>query len=295
LIDMNPSRTRMYEGMVSNSARWDGFVPRDDDVFICTPPKSGTTWTQAICAFLIFGRVDGDIAPGMLSPWLDATTTPVDEVYAMLTAQTHRRFIKTHTPLDGVPYFPQCTYLTVYRDPRDTYFSMRNHAANMTSEKLIDRVAGDVGDVFREWAEKPFTPENFDGFALGANVHHFLSYNRFADLPNVHFFHYADMQRDLPGAVAGMAAALGLTPNGALLNDIVSAVSFDNMKGNAGQFAPNAGRGVWKDNSQFFSTGESQQWRDVLSGDDLAIYDARIADLLSADQIDWLHNGVGSS
>jgi len=280
--------------MTFDSARWDGFVPRDDDVFICTPPKSGTTWAAAICAFLIFGRTDGDIKPGMICPWLDGKSMPLGEMKAMLSTQTHRRFIKTHTPLDGVPYFRQCTYLTVYRDPRDMYFSMRGHAANLKSEKLAHRLTANIGDGFRDWVEKPFAPGDFDAFALGSNVHHYQSYKRHADLPNVHFFHYADMKRDLRGAVTGMAAALEIAPSDALVNDIVAATGFDAMKANAGKFAPNAGRGVWKDDSQFFNSGQSQQWREALSGDDLAVYDARLAALLTESDIAWLHNGGGA-
>ena len=288
---LTPKRTTLYTGAVYDSARWDDFVPRDDDVFICTPPKSGTTWTQAICAYLIFGHIDEEIEPGMISPWLDAKFVPWIELNAMLAVQTHRRFIKTHTPLDGIPYFPQCTYLMVYRDPRDTYFSMRGHAANMKSQKLARRLTASVSDGFREWTEKSFRPGNFDAFALGANAHHFDSYHRFANLPNLHFFHYADMKQNLRGVVAAMGAALGLSPSDAHLDDIVAAVSFDSMKANAWKFAPNARRGVWKNDSRFFNAGQNQQWRDALIAKDLAIYDTRIADLLSGDHIDWLHNG----
>ena len=288
---MTPSRTTIYKGPVYGSTRWDGFVPRDDDVFICTPPKSGTTWTQAICAFLIFGRTGADIKPGMISPWIDSKSEPIDELYAMLAAQTHRRFIKTHTPLDGVPYFPQCTYLSVYRDPRDTYFSMRGHAANLKSEKLAHRLVASVGDGFREWATKSFTPGDPESFALGANVHHYQSYRRHAALRNLHFFHYADMKRDLRGAIMGMAAALNLTPSDVLLAEIVDAVSFENMRENARNFAPNAGSGVWKDDRQFFSNGQSQRWRETLSSGDLALYDVRVRALLPEDEIAWLHNG----
>lgn len=288
---MTPSRTTIYKGPIYDSTRWDGFVPRDDDVFICTPPKSGTTWTQAICAFLIFGRTGADIKPGMISPWIDSKSEPIDELYAILAAQTHRRFIKTHTPLDGVPYFPQCTYLSVYRDPRDTYFSMRGHAANLKSEKLAHRLVASVGDGFREWATKPFTPGDPESFALGANVHHYQSYRRHADLPSLHFFHYADMKRDLRGAIRGMAAALNLAPTDALRDEIVDAVSFENMRENARSFAPNAGRDVWKDDRQFFSNGQSQRWRETLSDSDLALYDAHARALLPEDEIVWLHNG----
>jgi aryl sulfotransferase len=43
-----------YSNMVWDSARWEGFELRPDDIVISTPPKCGTTWTQMICALLIF-------------------------------------------------------------------------------------------------------------------------------------------------------------------------------------------------------------------------------------------------
>ena len=46
-------------------------------------------------------------------------TRALDDVVADLDAQTHRRFIKTHTPLDGLPHDPRVTYIGVGRDPRD--------------------------------------------------------------------------------------------------------------------------------------------------------------------------------
>jgi aryl sulfotransferase len=212
-------------------------------------------------------------------------------LHAMLAAQTHRRFIKTHTPLDGVPYFPQCTYLIVHRDPRDTYFSMRNHAANMQSEQLLDRLIANVREGFLELATRSYAPGEFDNFAAAANVHHYQSYKRFEDLANFHFSHYANLKQDLRGSIAAMAAALGLSPSHKLLDEVTAAVGFDAMKANARKFAPNAGRGVWKDDSQFFNKGQSQQWRTVLNDEDLAIYDSRLAELLPKADIAWLQNG----
>ncbi len=109
--------TVRYRSLIQDSARWDGFVMRPTDVVISTPPKCGTTWTQMLCALLIF---DGPRFPAplsQLSPWLDQTVRPLDEVYALYDAQQHRRFIKTHTPLDGLPLQNDVTYLVVGRDP----------------------------------------------------------------------------------------------------------------------------------------------------------------------------------
>ncbi|NQX94559.1 MAG: sulfotransferase domain-containing protein [Erythrobacter sp.] len=34
--------------------------------------------------------------------------------------------MKTHTPLDGLPYYPEAKYLCVTRDPRDAFMSLPN-------------------------------------------------------------------------------------------------------------------------------------------------------------------------
>jgi hypothetical protein len=53
------------------------------------------------------------------------------EVRNKLEAQRHRRFIKTHTPLDGLPLDASVTYLCVGRDPRDVALSMDKHMENL--------------------------------------------------------------------------------------------------------------------------------------------------------------------
>src|SRR6516162_5434364 len=93
-----------YTGLIYDSARWEGFVFRPGDIVISTPPKCGTTWTQMICALLIFQTPDLPDSLDRLSPWLDMLTRSREDVFADLDAQTHRRFIKTHTARDGLPW-----------------------------------------------------------------------------------------------------------------------------------------------------------------------------------------------
>src|SRR3954469_16062985 len=108
-----------YVSHDDDSGRWDGFPYREGDIVISTRSKSGTTWMQMICALLIFQSPDLPAPLPHLSPWLDCLVIPLDEVYTRLAAQRHRRFIKTHTPLDGVPMNPDVSYVVVARHPLD--------------------------------------------------------------------------------------------------------------------------------------------------------------------------------
>jgi hypothetical protein len=72
-----------------------------------------------ICALLIFQTPELPAPLAQLSPWLDHLIVPREEAYARLAAQDHRRFIKTHTPLDGIPLHPRATYIVTARHPLD--------------------------------------------------------------------------------------------------------------------------------------------------------------------------------
>src|SRR5438874_2514234 len=136
---------RRYRSVLVDSLRWDGFEFRDDDIVISTPSKCGTTWMQMICALLIFGDANLPRPLTQLSPWLDLQTETISKVFAALAAQRHRRFIKSHTPLDGLPFDERVTYICVGRDPRDAAISQDNHLNNMNREVLIEARETAVG------------------------------------------------------------------------------------------------------------------------------------------------------
>ncbi|HEX9539237.1 MAG TPA: sulfotransferase domain-containing protein [Streptosporangiaceae bacterium] len=116
-----------YQSPGEDSGRWLGFRFRPGDIVISTRRKSGTTWVQMICALLIFQTPELPEPLGDLSPWLDNMAMPHDFVYAQLGEQRHRRFIKTHTPLDGIPLDPRVTYIVTARHPLDTFVSLCRH------------------------------------------------------------------------------------------------------------------------------------------------------------------------
>jgi aryl sulfotransferase len=290
---MNPPQGAVYRGVVTDTNRWTNFMYRPGDIFVCTPPKCGTTWTQAICAMLIFGKADHGAQPATLSPWVDADFAPIEEYLEQVEAQTHRRYLKTHTPFDGIPYHKDCVYLVVFRDPRDVYFSSCNHRDNMNDQELALKAMPSGPNAYQDWLNETREPGTWDRYNLMALIDFYKSYWPYRDLENVHIFHYSDMMRDLKRAIAAMAAALDIPVSDEQLNAYTEAASFDHMKSNAGQFAPIAGTDFWKTDAGFFANGKNRQWAEKLNSDELAAFDARMAGLLPPDQVDWLLNGSG--
>jgi aryl sulfotransferase len=289
-----PPQGSTYLGPITDTRRWVPFKHRPDDIFVCTPPKCGTTWTQAICAMFVFGGPDHGHQPGVVSPWVDAVFSELDDCMAQVEAQTHRRYLKTHTPLDGIPYHEECTYLVIFRDPRDTYFSGSNHRDNMNDQELALAVFPSGQDAFEEWLHKVRPDGVWDLTCLDSLCHFMNTYWPYRDLPNVHLFHYSDMKRDLRSAVARMAAATGTELSDAQLDAYAAAADFGAMKAKADQFAPESGTGMWKAETNFFANGSSGQWERGLTDAQKAAFAARFAALIpDAEQARWMLNGNG--
>ena len=284
---------RRYTGPLTDTDRWNGFKHRSDDIFICTPPKSGTTWTQAICTALVFDDANHGQQPSVISPWVDANFGPIEPVLERIDALPHRRFMKTHSPFDGIPFFAECTYLVVLRDPRDAYCSGQNHSANMNDKELADANFPSGNNRIEDWLNTETIATNWDMQTLATNAHFLKSYWPYRDLPNVHFHHYSDMKGDLRGSIAKMAEQIGMQVDDAKLDAFTEATSFGSMKKSAEQFAPESGSGIWKAEKNFFASGKSKQWESLFSEDQKAAFHSRLAELLEPDQAEWFLNGSG--
>src|SRR3954465_3044851 len=147
---------RRYRSVVADSSRWDGFAFREGDIVISTPPKCGTTWTQMLVALLVFGSPEFPRPLSEISVWLDMQLASRAEAFAVLEAQTHRRFIKSHTALPGLPDDERVTFLCVGRDPRDVAVSCRHHMANLDLEQFLKVRQEAVG--LDDLAELGFVP-----------------------------------------------------------------------------------------------------------------------------------------
>src|SRR3546814_1780983 len=98
-----PQKTREFHNHHFDSTIWNDFRFRDDDIVIATYAKSGTTWVQQIVGQLIFEGCD-DLPVVELSPWLDLRVPPKEVKLPEVEKQTHRRFLKTHLPVDALVF-----------------------------------------------------------------------------------------------------------------------------------------------------------------------------------------------
>lgn len=287
-----------YRSPEEDSGRWAGFPYRLGDIVISTRSKSGTTWVQMICALLIFQTPDLPAPLSQLSRWLDWLVTPRDELFAQLDAQHHRRFIKTHTPLDGVPLDPQVTYIVVGRHPLDMAVSLYHQGANIDHDRLRQLSGGPeppeapgprppLHTWLLSWIEQDHNPrEKLD--SLCGVIWHFSDAWQRRDWGNVVLVHFDDLREDLEGEMRRLAGRLQIDVPEATWPQLIQAARFDTMKARANQLAPDHA-GILKSRQAFFRSGKSGAGQAVLSPPELDRYRERTAGMAPSELLAWLH------
>jgi aryl sulfotransferase len=290
-----PRKTREIFTHHIDSRAWNGFAFRDDDIVIATYAKSGTTWMQQIVSQLIFGGRE-DIDVHRLSPWYELRVLP-EEVRAAVAAQTHRRFLKTHLPVDALVFSPQARYIYIARDGRDAAWSFHNHHHNGNDEyfrlynsglpegfPVLVRGTADPYEFYRQW---------FDG--NGAPIwpfwEHIRSWWAVRGLPNVILIHFNDLKADLAGGIGRIADFLAIDLDDAALARAVEHSSFGYMKAHAASMAPRGGA-LWNGGAEtFINKGSNGRWRDRLTPGDVTAYEQRAVAELGPDCARWLAEG----
>lgn len=291
-----PQKTREIHNHHFDSTIWNDFAFRDDDIVIATYAKSGTTWMQQIVSQLLFdGREDLPVAH--MSPWLDLRVPPKAVKLPEVEAQTHRRFIKTHLPVDALVFSPRAKYIYIGRDGRDVIWSMHNHHlnANQGWYDALNNTPGRVGPPIEPPPEDPVeyftTWLREDGFPLWPFWENISSWWAIRDLPNVLFVHFADLKRDMPGEIKRIAAFLDIVPNSETWDDILEHCSFDYMKRNATASVP-LGGAFWDGGAKtFIHKGVNGRWVEHLDPALSKEYEDRAVSELGEDAARWLARG----
>jgi len=291
-----PEKTRDLHNHHFDSTIWNDFQFRDDDIVISTYAKSGTTWMQQIIAQLLFDGAE-DLEVAEMSPWLDLRVPPKEEKLAAVAAQKHRRFLKTHLPLDALVFSSKAKYIYIGRDGRDVVWSFYNHHANANDlwYELLNETPGlvgppigrpreDIREYFLEWLER-------DGFPLWSFWENIRTWWAARHLPNVELIHFAELKADMPGQIRRMASFLDIPVREESWDRILLHCSFDYMKHNATKSTP-LGGAFWDGGAQVFvNKGVNGRWTEKLTPEDVELYRSRALAELGEECATWLETG----
>jgi aryl sulfotransferase len=304
-----PEVTRVYQNHHLDSTRWDVYAPRAGDIIVTTSYKSGTTWAQQILAWLLQGDAAAVGEMREVSPWLDACFMGIEkeDLRGLLEALPDRRFLKSHLPLDGLPYYPDVHYIIVGRDPRDVFMSLHNHYRNYTdliyevmndSERLVGEPLApcpeDPRELWQDWISRGSFEWESEGYPFWSNMSHTQSYWEYRHLPNFLFLHYSDMLADLEGAVRRIVAFAGIEASEERIAQTVEETTFARVKERVAALPEDedSSRIVFHGGAgSFFYKGMNGRWRDVLTEADLALYEAAKERVLSPECAVWLEQG----
>jgi aryl sulfotransferase len=291
-----PVKTRELHSHHFDSTIWNDFYFRDDDIIITTYAKSGTTWTQQIVAQMHHGG-DPALAVAEFSPWLDLRVPPKEIKLPTVEAQTQRRILKTHLPIDALVFSPKAKYLYIGRDGRDVLWSMYNHHVNANADwyaalndtpgrvgPLIEPPPADIRDYWHDWMAR-------DGHPFWPFWQHLRSWWAIRELPNVMLVHFNDLKRDMPGEMRRIAGFLDIRIDESRWPQIVEYCSFDWMKQHASKCVP-LGGAFWDGGAEtFINKGTNGRWAETLTAEESAAYEARAVQELGADCAHWLATG----
>lgn len=176
------------------------FYPRVSDVFVVTPPKTGTTWMQMICHAVRTGGTHTDfddiyqVVPWDQLAWDLGMHLDAEQV-------SYPRVFKTHMPLHTVSRGAR--YICVVRDVEPTLMSWYNF--------LCEK---EVPPVMRYTSASDFVfDEDFvlGGMRFGASIwQYYVEFIACMELEHVLVLAYEDLVDDLAGHLAVVADFMGV-------------------------------------------------------------------------------------
>ena len=197
------------------------FVIKNDDVFVVTYPRSGTTWTEQMVHLLLNQGVQGEQRITDAVPWLEALPHRPNGMIAFLETMPQRRRFTSHLPYSLMPHLNNTTAKIVYvaRNPKDVAISTYFHNQSKLSyegtweEHFQEFLNGDVG--------------------FGPYFDHILPWWQASQKDkNILFMKYENMKHDHAGSVAKLASFLDIQADTQLIETVVLLSSFQSMTSN---------------------------------------------------------------
>ncbi|CAH1245089.1 SULT1A4 [Branchiostoma lanceolatum] len=258
---------------------------KEDDVFVATYTRSGTTWTEEILSLIYNG---GDVEEVKSTPIY--TRIPYVEYKYFPEGQTeYERFLelpsprlgKTHVPYNMLPRQLQegrGKLICVARNPKDVavsnfYFNGMNRSFKTPASWdsfLYDFMAGNV--------------------PLGSVFDHVLGYWVHRSNPGMLFIKYEDLQKDLHGTVKKLADFVGHQLPPGTIDKIVDHCSFKSMSENPmTNYSKHPEQRCRFDtsNSEFIRKGVVGDWKNHFTDKQNEAFDKMLEDKLSGTGLEY--------
>lgn len=194
------------------------YKPRNDDIFLSTFPRCGTTWAQQILYLIFHEGIPPKDGKDLLK------FSPYMELMGAETALNASRpcVLKVHLPFHLIPYLPDSKYIYVARNPKDCCVSFYNFLTKTTSNIEIE-----FDEFFEYFITGDLPYENY--------FDHVLSWYHHRNDSNVLFITYEEMKCNFSNVVKNFCTFLGgkysaLINNEVILENIFRYSSFNFMK-----------------------------------------------------------------
>jgi hypothetical protein len=204
----------LYKGVAAPSgscsaagfAKAEAYSPQQEDVFVVTQMKCGTTWMQHV-VFQLIHRGHGDLVETgrelyAVSPWIEGKkSVPIEQSKPLGTTRP-TRIVKTHLPSQLCPYNGTAKYIYVVRHPVSCFASCVDFVVTNMGSRAPSLTA------LEEWYTSP------DLMWWGTWTDHVKGWwKRAEEHPeNLLFIYFEDMKKDLPATVRQVGAFLGVAP-----------------------------------------------------------------------------------
>jgi hypothetical protein len=206
------------EGADRLHARLGDFVPRPDDIFIVTYPRSGTTWMQMILYQLTTGGNMDFAHIEQVCPWWEHSLHR-----QRLNDLASPRVFKSHLSNGKMPPLPG-KYIYVARDGKDVAVSYYHfYESHMGFQ-------GTFADFFERFLA--------GRVQSGSWFKHVRGWWEHRGDPNVLFLRYEDLLADLPGCLRQIVGFCGLEVPAEQLPGILERCTFAFMKQHESRFDP---------------------------------------------------------
>ena len=222
-----------------------GVAPRDGDIWMAVPAKSGTNWLMNIVHQLLTGGSADFHSIYDVVAWpefVERPGQPPQEVLDRIAAmpRERRRAFKTHQGPPALPFIEagsgkDVKYLVAARNPEEALVSFKLFLEQHTDAWFdlwkVPRGALTRPD-FAAWYHEVAGPKGLhDLFFRPVAAWWPLRHRK-----NVLLLHFADLKRDLAGCTRKVAQFLGISPTAAAWPRIDEHVSFEWMKRNESKF-----------------------------------------------------------